>query len=243
MKLLAIWPRLRNQLGIKTIIRLVGIVAGISGRFIRPDGLNPSTTVKRLSIARLIQKLYPHPVSDYKDSHRRLRKFMRDFVDREIMPYADAWEEAGEKRREYCPRSFVQALGAAGILRSIPGPAGWTKEVSALPGVPALPAGISEDEFDIFHEQIIWTELLRCGYPGIIAGGTTGIAVGLPVLMNYGSNEIKQKVVPAALRGDVSLSLAVTEPHAGSDIQGLQTTARLSDDGKHFIVNGEKVAL
>lgn len=176
----------------------------------------------------------------FRESHRKLQKFMRNWVESNILPFADEWEEAGEKRLEYLPRSYIQALGSAGILRALPGPSSWTKEVSAIPGVPALPAGIPEDEFDMFHLQIVWDEIMRCGYPGIIAGGTTGVAVGLPVLINFASQEIKEKVIPAALRGDVSMALAVTEPHAGSDIQGLLTTAKLSDDSKYFVVNGEK---
>ncbi|KAI9016893.1 putative acyl-CoA dehydrogenase [Hyaloraphidium curvatum] len=178
----------------------------------------------------------------YKDSHRRLRAFMRTWVAENILPHADNWEEAFERRGEYLPESIHLAAGKAGILRAMPGPVSWGHDnrVKDIPGVPALPGGVPEGEFDVFHEQIVHDELTRSGYPGVNAGITIGAAVGIAPLMAFGSPELQRRVIPAVLNGEQHMSLAVTEPHAGSDVQGLLTRAVLSEDGKHFIVNGEK---
>ena len=81
---------------------------------------------------------------------------------------------------------------------------------------------------------------MRPGFAGVVGGLATGVAYGLPPLILYGATELRNRVVGEVLRGDQQMALAITEPHAGSDVQGIQSTGRLSDDGKHFIVNGEK---
>jgi hypothetical protein len=86
---------------------------------------------------------------------------MRNFIETEVMPYAEDWEEKAAKNTEYMPKSFHQAAGKAGILRAIAGPSSWGKDniVKDIPGVPALPAGIKEGEFDFFHE--LWVPWLH----------------------------------------------------------------------------------
>jgi alkylation response protein AidB-like acyl-CoA dehydrogenase len=51
---------------------------------------------------------------------------------------------------------------------------------------------------------------------------------------------MKKSLLPGLYSGKITAALAISEPHAGSDVQNIQTTAKLTDDGKHFIVNGEK---
>ncbi|KAI9015387.1 putative acyl-CoA dehydrogenase [Hyaloraphidium curvatum] len=178
----------------------------------------------------------------YNESHRRLRAFMRQWVDEHIMPYADQWEHDADRHGKYLPKEFHKACGKAGILRVLTGPISWRKgnTVGKIPGVPALPAGLTEDEFDAFHEQIVWDELLRPGFAGIVAGIATGVAYGIPPLVQYGAPEVRDRVVPLVLTGEEQMALAITEPHAGSDVQGILTNGKVSDDGKFFIVNGEK---
>lgn len=67
-----------------------------------------------------------------------------------------------------------------------------------------------------------------------------GQAFAIPPLVKYGKDWMKRDLVPALYSGTQTAALAISEPHAGSDVQNITTTARLSDDGKHFIVNGEK---
>jgi alkylation response protein AidB-like acyl-CoA dehydrogenase len=66
------------------------------------------------------------------------------------------------------------------------------------------------------------------------------MTIGLPPVFNFGSDELKRKVLGEVLRGEKNICLAISEATAGSDVAGLQTTATLTDDGKFFIVNGHK---
>ena len=66
-----------------------------------------------------------------------------------------------------------------------------------------------------------------------------GKVIGLPPVLNFGSDEIKAKVVPEVLDGKKFICLAISEAQAGSDVMGLQTTAVKSEDGKSWIINGE----
>jgi len=65
-----------------------------------------------------------------------------------------------------------------------------------------------------------------------------GKVIGLPPVLNFGSEELKAKVIPEVLAGKKIICLAISEAHAGSDVMGLQTTAVKTEDGKHWIING-----
>lgn len=72
------------------------------------------------------------------------------------------------------------------------------------------------------------------------AGIVGGLVIGLPPVMNFGSEELKQKVLPEVLSAKKFICLAISEAHAGSDVFGLQTYAKKTEDGMHWIVNGTK---
>lgn len=65
-----------------------------------------------------------------------------------------------------------------------------------------------------------------------------GKVIGLPPVLNFGSEELKSKIVADVLDGKKFICLAISEAHAGSDVMGLQTTATKSEDGKEWIING-----
>ena len=65
-----------------------------------------------------------------------------------------------------------------------------------------------------------------------------GKVIGLPPVLNFGSEELKARIVPDVLEGKKFICLAISEAHAGSDVMGLQTTAVKSEDGKEWIING-----
>jgi alkylation response protein AidB-like acyl-CoA dehydrogenase len=71
-------------------------------------------------------------------------------------------------------------------------------------------------------------------------GLQAGAIIGLPPVLNFGSPEIKARVVPEVLSGKKFICLAISEAFAGSDVVGLKTTARKTEDGKHWIVTGTK---
>lgn len=147
--------------------------------------------------------------------HEEYRATLRDFVAREITPHVHAWDEA-----ETFPRDLYQRIARLGVLGI-----GYSQ---AYGGTPA----------DIFFHIITSEEMARSGGGGVSAS-LLSHTIGLPPVANYGSEELKQRIVPAVLQGDKIAALAVTEPGGGSDVASLKTTA--VRDGDHYVVNGEKV--
>jgi len=166
----------------------------------------------------------------YKDSHRALRAAMRQFVDKEIAPFAHEWDE-----NKAIPREFYAKCFQAGWLPSVVG-APWPTDLIG----PTIAGGVQSAEFDAFHELIVIDEVARAGSGGVLWGLFGGLAIGLPPVLKFGSEAMRQRVAPACLRGEKVICLAITEPTHGSDVSGLQTTARKTPDGRFFIVNGEK---
>lgn len=73
-----------------------------------------------------------------------------------------------------------------------------------------------------------------------MAGLQAGQIIGLPPVLNFGTPAMQKRVLPDIFAAKKFISLAISEPHAGSDVQGIQTSAKLSEDGKHWIVSGMK---
>lgn len=65
-----------------------------------------------------------------------------------------------------------------------------------------------------------------------------GSVIGLPPVLNFGSEEIKRRVIPDVLSGQKPICLAISEAFAGSDVAGLKATAKKTEDGKYWIING-----
>eukprot|EP01112_Ceratiomyxa_fruticulosa_P023165 TRINITY_DN874_c0_g2_i2.p1 TRINITY_DN874_c0_g2~~TRINITY_DN874_c0_g2_i2.p1 ORF type:complete len:320 (-),score=80.20 TRINITY_DN874_c0_g2_i2:781-1740(-) len=166
----------------------------------------------------------------YNDTHQRVRSAMREFVEREIIPYVHAWDESKQAPKELYKKAFE-----AGILPGIVG-GKWPTEYIG----DHIVGGIKPSEFDEFHELIIISEIARAGSGGVLWGMLGGLSIGLPPIMLFGSDYLKKKVVADCLRGKEIICLAITEPQAGSDVANLTTEAKLTPDGKHYIVNGEK---
>ncbi|KAF7986403.1 hypothetical protein HWV62_31123 [Athelia sp. TMB] len=103
-----------------------------------------------------------------------------------------------------------------------------------------LLGGVKPEEFDYFHELIITQELARHGSRGYGDGLLAGAVIGLPPVLNYGSPEMKKKVLPEVFSGKKFIALAISEAFAGSDVAGLKCKAVKTEDGKHWIINGTK---
>jgi alkylation response protein AidB-like acyl-CoA dehydrogenase len=153
----------------------------------------------------------------YTESHVEFRKKVRDFTEREIIPYVHEWDEAGEMPHELRKKAY--AAGLYGL---------WPKEHGGNP----------PDGCDIFHSMILNSEMSRCGSGGLMAALLTPTAIALPPILAYGTDEMKERVAPPCVKGDSVISLAVTEPWVGSDLANLKTTARR--EGDFYIVNGQK---
>ncbi|OJJ37959.1 hypothetical protein ASPWEDRAFT_171412 [Aspergillus wentii DTO 134E9] len=169
-----------------------------------------------------------HPY--YKESHHRLQRFVREYADAEIAPNVEQWEKQGE-----VPEAAFKRHASLGFLAAsaFPIPRAYVQGVT-------LPAGISVDEWDEFHDAIIIDEMARCGCLGTIWGINGGATVGGPPIDRYGNKTQKEKYLAPLLRGQQRHCLCVTEPSAGSDVAGLTTTATKTPDGKFYAINGEK---
>ncbi|KAI8345337.1 acyl-CoA dehydrogenase/oxidase [Blakeslea trispora] len=167
----------------------------------------------------------------YKESHIKLRKEVRAFVEKEVMPFCHEWSEA-----KAIPREVIKRAAQLGLLNAGSGAAKDSKNAKYMKY--PLPGGLSSEEFDIFHEFVCVDEVARCGSGGFVWALMGGLAIGLPPVMNFASEEIKQKVVPDCLAGEKIIALAITEPTAGSDVANIKTTAK--DMGDYYLLNGEK---
>jgi acyl-CoA dehydrogenase len=149
------------------------------------------------------------------EEHANFRDTVRNFVERELRPNADDWDEAGE-----IPWSIHQKAGALGVF-------GF--------GIDEAYGGLGFD--DAFMRAIFSEEIAKCGAGGIPAAiGGRAISVGLISLL--GSEEIKQRILPPVLAGDKGSSLGITEPSGGSDVANLKT--RADRDGDNYVINGAK---
>lgn len=125
-------------------------------------------------------------------------------------------------------------MGRRGYLAGLLGtayPAEYTK--NAIRSVPP-------EKWDLFHEMLITDELSRTGSGGFVWNVIGGFGIGAPPLVKFGRKALKDRILPGILDGDKRICLAITEPDAGSDVANLTCEAKLSEDGKHYIVNGEK---
>ncbi len=157
-------------------------------------------------------------IPDYfQETHHILRQTVARFVDREIKPHVESWEEAGE-----FPRELYRKAAEVGLL-----------------GV-CYPQEWSGIETDIFHEVVVTEELTRSGSGGV-AAGLMSHGIALPPILALGNEEQKERFVPPVLRGEKIASLGVTEPGGGSDVANIRT--RAVRDGGCYIVNGSKTMI
>jgi len=166
----------------------------------------------------------------FKESHRALQKAMRKIVDEIITPDAQAREEDGKRPS----MSVIQAMADQNIHAMRMGPGKHLKGLTLLGGV------VKPEEFDYFHEMVVTQELSRAGARGYGDGFQSGSVIGLPPVLNFGSEEMKNKIIPEVLSGKKFICLAISEAFAGSDVAGLKTKAVKTEDGKHWIINGTK---
>lgn len=163
----------------------------------------------------------------YNDSHRLLRKNLRAFINEHIQPQALEWEAKGEVPHEAAVK-FLQS-GALGLEI----PAKYHPK-----GVPNL-AGIPAEEWDMFHYLITIDEGSRIE-GGVMMNIHGANAVGVPPVVNFGTEEQKDRWLPGIMSRETMFCLGITEPTGGSDVGNLKTTAEKTPDGKHYIVNGVK---
>ena len=156
----------------------------------------------------------PAQLKYFTREQERLRMALRDVVKKEVLPFIDDWEEAGE-----FPRSLYSLLGELGFLGL---------------NYPETMGGSGGDIFDLI---VMNEETMRSGSGGFAAGiGSLNIA--LPPIVRKGTSEQHKRFVRPVLEGKRIAALGITEPGGGSDVANLQTTAK--KDGHSYVVNGSK---
>lgn len=160
----------------------------------------------------------------YNETHRKIRQQCRDFTEEHIMPFCMDWDEAGE-----VPREVYQEFAKTSLMPLVLGRP-WPEKY-----IGKCPLGY---EPDYFHELIVFDELARCGSGGVMWGIAGGMTIGLPPVYHFGSEALNKKVTANVLNGKEIICLAITEPHAGSDVAALRCSAELKGD--HYVLNGEK---
>ncbi len=152
----------------------------------------------------------------FNEQHEMFRATVRSFVEKEVMPHVEEWEAAGR-----IPKSIWPRMGELGLL------------------------GVEYDEkyggagADVLTTVVLHEECARS------RSGSFAMAVGVhtdmasPHLYWTGSEQLKEKYLPAICRGEKLCAVAVTEPAGGSDVAAIRT--RAVRDGDHYVINGSKM--
>lgn len=141
------------------------------------------------------------------------RDSVRKFLEQEAAPYHEQWEKDGQVSRE-----LWEKAGALGFL---------------CPGVPEEYGGVGAD---FRYSAVVMEEISSAGLSGI--GWTLHSDIVAPYILNYGSEEQKKHYLPKMVSGEMITAIAMSEPGAGSDLQGVKSTAL--KDGDNYILNGSK---
>lgn len=151
--------------------------------------------------------------SAYDSDHDMFRDSVRKFFDRELHPNAEQWEKDG-----IVPREFWLKAGQAGLL------------------CPSVAEEYGGPGCDFLYHAVVAEETAYSGSAGPGFGVHSDICSFY--IQHYGSEEQKQQWLPKMVSGEVICAIAMTEPSAGSDLQGIKTTA--VRDGNHYVINGQK---
>ncbi len=148
------------------------------------------------------------------DEHEAFRLTVRTFMEREVVPHHEDWERAGQ-----VPRSVWRKAGELGLL---------CFDVAEEYGG----AGVHDFRYNLVMAE----EMVRAGATG--PGFLVHTDVIVPYISSLGTAEQKRRWLPGCVAGELVTSIAMTEPGAGSDLQGIRTTA--VDEGDHYVLNGSK---
>jgi acyl-CoA dehydrogenase len=149
----------------------------------------------------------------FSEEHELYRDQVRRFIEREIAPYHARWE-----KDHVVPRRVWLAAGEAGLL------------------CPAIPDEYGGGGGDRLHSAIVMEELARAGATG--PGFSLHSDIVAPYILAYGTEQQRRRYLPRMARGEIIGAIAMSEPGAGSDLQGVRTTAAKRGNG--YVLNGSK---
>ncbi len=151
----------------------------------------------------------------FSEEHELFRQGLRDFLQQEVLPYIDDWEE---QRR--IPKELWKKFGDMGYLGL---------------NYPEQYGGM---DADFFFSVVFLEEIARCYSGGFTITPSVQQYMASPYIFKHGSDFLKEKYLTRAISGEWLCSIAITEPGAGSDVANIQT--RALRDGDHYVVNGAK---
>lgn len=154
------------------------------------------------------------PRTLFSEEHEMFREAARRFIEKEVVPYHAQWEQDGIVDRDLWRKAGEQGLLCCTVPEEYGGPGG-----------------------DFLHSAIVNEEMARVGATGPAFALHSDIIV--PYLQAYGSEDQKREWLPKVVSGETVMAIGMTEPAAGSDLQGIKT--RADRDGNHFVINGQKV--
>jgi alkylation response protein AidB-like acyl-CoA dehydrogenase len=152
----------------------------------------------------------------FNEDHEAFRETLRDFIQAEVVPVYQDWYAAG-----IVPREFYYKLAGLGLFGiEVPEEYGG--------------AGITSFKYNAIESE----ELALAG----VSFGGSGVhtALCLPYILKLGTEAQKERWLPTFISGETMFAIAMTEPGTGSDLAGMRTTAKLSADGSHYVLNGAK---
>ena len=145
--------------------------------------------------------------------HKMMREMIVEFIESDMMPYQEEWEE-----NQMVPRALWTKAGSLGLLCL------------------DMPEKYGGSGLDFSFSALFIEELGKKGISG--PGFFLHSDIVAPYLMKYGTEDQKSKYLPAMASGEIITAIGMTEPNCGSDLKALQTTAQ--DCGDHYLVNGQK---
>ena len=151
----------------------------------------------------------------FHDEHNLFRKSLRDFLDKEIVPEIDQWEENGR-----VPKSAFKKMGEMGYYGL---------------GMDEKYGGVNTD---VFYTIILIEELNKCNSGGTAASLLAHSTLAMEHLQKNGNDFLKTNYLKPAINGDLIGCLAITEPNAGSDVASIKTSAVKEEN--HYVLNGSK---
>jgi acyl-CoA dehydrogenase len=156
----------------------------------------------------------PHPL--FTAEHEMLRKAVRAFVEKEVLPSVDAWEEAGQ-----IPRSFWRRLGELGFL-----------------GLD-FPVAYGGGGADFMASVVLGEEMARCRSGGVAFSVLVHTDMSSPWLTKFGTDAQKRTYLPGIVSGETVCALGITEPGTGSDMAAI--TTRAVREGDRYLLTGSKI--
>lgn len=152
----------------------------------------------------------------FTEEHEQFRKTIRKFVEKEVKPFVEEWESAGE-----FPIEIVKRMGDLGFLGLR-----YSEEVGGQGG-------------DYFTSIVFAEELAKCGCGGFPMAIAVQTDMATPPIDQFGNADQKERFLIPAIKGDKLAAIGITEPNHGSDVASIETRAR--KEGNEWIINGSKM--